>query len=212
MEEIWKPINGYEGLYEVSSFGRIRRLEHKAKNGNIFQTHLIKDYSCLGYKYVCLCKNGIMKKHRVHRLVGFAFVDGYFDGAEIDHINTIKSDNRCENLRWTNRKGNMANPITKELVDKSRPILSGDKNPMYGKHHTEEAKEKCRAPNVGANNHGARKVNQYDKDGNFVASYGCVKFAADSVGIPASNISRCCRNKCRSAAGYVWEYAEEVMQ
>lgn len=212
MEEIWRPIIGYEGVYEVSNNGRVRRNGYFTKAGKLVPTHIIKDSNCQGYRYVILTKNGIQNSRSVHRLVGIAFVDGYFEGAEIDHINTIRDDNRSINLRWTDRKGNMANPLTKEKMEKTRPIMAGDKNPMYGKHHTDEARAKCRAPNLGAKNHGARKVNQYDREGNFIASYECVKYASESVGIPASNISRCCRGKCKSAANYVWKYAEEVVQ
>lgn len=212
MEEVWKPVKEFEEIYEVSNAGRVRRVGYYTKNGKFIPAHIVKDKGCNGYRYITLTKDGLQYSRSIHRLVGFAFVNGYFEGAEIDHINAIRDDNRCENLRWTDRKGNMANPITKDRTDKVRPVMPGEKNPMYGRHHTEEAKEKCRAPNIGTKNHGARKVNQYDKDGTFVESYGCVEYAAESVGIPASNISRCCRGKCRSAAGYIWEYAEGVMQ
>lgn len=145
MEE-WKPIKGYEGLYEISSCGRVKSLKcgrekilKPQDNGN-------------GYLQVVLCKDGKCKKYSIHRLVALHFVDGYFEGAEVDHLDTNSLNNVWTNLKWVTRVENANNPLTKEHISKS---ISGENNPNYGKrgelspnygkHRTEEAIEKTSA-------------------------------------------------------------------
>lgn len=90
--EIWKPVVGYEGLYEVSNLGNVRSVK------KIIKPHIIK-----GYLGVSLCKGGVKKKLFIHRLVAFAFPEicgEYFEGAVCNHKNENKLDNRAENLEW----------------------------------------------------------------------------------------------------------------
>lgn len=102
--EQWKNIEGYEGRYQVSSKGQVR------KNDGTY----LKQSNIYGYKTVNLHSNGKQKSYRVHRLVAQAFIPNPESKPYIDHINTDKSDNRVENLRWVTPKENMNNPITKE--------------------------------------------------------------------------------------------------
>ena len=118
--EIWKDIcfienniiYNYKGLYKVSNIGRIKSLIDNHGNRRDKILKVIKDKD--GYLMVNLYKNKKGKRLKVHRLVAHMFVDGYFDGAEVDHINTIRDDNRVENLRWVTKEENMNNPLTKE--------------------------------------------------------------------------------------------------
>lgn len=103
MKEIWKDVDGYEGLYQVSNLGNVRRVK------------LLKQYydeSKGGYNVVSLCKDGKVKIVRVHQLVANAFVPNPNNKPCIDHINTDKRDNRAENLRWCTIKENRNNPLT----------------------------------------------------------------------------------------------------
>lgn len=94
--EAWKPIEGFPP-YEVSNLGRVR--------GYRCVLRPCTDHS--GYKGVILY-NGSSKSFRsVHRLVASAFCDGWFDGAEVNHVNGDKSDNRAENLEWVTREENI---------------------------------------------------------------------------------------------------------
>lgn len=125
MEEIWKDIEGYEGLYQVSNLGRVKSLgNNKNRKEKIIKQIKKKD----GYLYLKCSKNGESKTFSVHRLVAQAFIPNPNNLPEIDHINTVPTDNRIENLRWCSRKGNMNNPITLDKITgfnhhKSKPLL-----------------------------------------------------------------------------------------
>lgn len=111
VNEKWLPIKGYEGLYEVSNYGRVRSLNYRKKGAR----KVLKCYARLGY-YIktSLVKDGVRKYYRVHRLVAQAFLPQPMEGqTQVEHINTDKRDNRVQNLRWVSPKGNMANELTR---------------------------------------------------------------------------------------------------
>ena len=97
IKERWKDVVGYEGLYEVSDMGRVR-------NGKKRILFLRSDPN--GYPNVCLCKDGVKKSYRVHRLVSRAFLGDLPEGYCTDHINRDKTDNRLCNLRYVNYQEN----------------------------------------------------------------------------------------------------------
>ena len=119
--EIWKPIKGFEGLYEVSNMGNVRSLDRYVMNGN--RCCLLKGkpkkayFISTGYLMVDLCKNSQRTHYLIHRLVAEAFIPNPSNLPCIDHINTIKTDNRVENLRWCSCKENMNNPLTREHIN-----------------------------------------------------------------------------------------------
>lgn len=110
MEE-WKSINGYEGYYEVSTLGRIKRLPTIIKYkkcglrnypGKIFVQELSSD----GYLRVVLCKKNKKKRFMSHRLVAESFIPNLRNCRYVNHINGNKSDNRVENLEWCTQEEN----------------------------------------------------------------------------------------------------------
>lgn len=109
MEE-WKDIEGYEGLYQVSSEGAVKSL----KKNIILKQHLDK----YGYYRVVLY-DPTLKKHInciVSRLVAMAFIPNPENKPCVDHISTIRTDNRVENLRWVDHKENSNNILTVEKL------------------------------------------------------------------------------------------------
>lgn len=103
VNEIWKPIKGYEGLYEVSNMGRVKRLT-TIKHNRLFKEMIYQPRIITGgYVLVRLSKDDIHKDYYVHRLVAQHFVDNPFNFNEINHINEDKTDNRAINLEFCNR-------------------------------------------------------------------------------------------------------------
>ena len=112
MKEIWKPINGYEGIYEVSNLGRVRSLGHFVGNQYIerrFQNRIriIKASNRkANYKGVMIYKDGKRKSFLVHRLVAEAFIPNPNNFPEVNHKDEDKSNNCANNLEWCDRQYN----------------------------------------------------------------------------------------------------------
>lgn len=119
IQEEWRPVVGYAGLYDASNFGRIRSL----KFGKIKILKQVKHTD--GYLQVNLYKNGKMKHLTVHRLVYEAFNGKITEGKQVNHINEIKTDNSLWNLNLMSPKeninwGNHNKKIKEKLSD---PVL-----------------------------------------------------------------------------------------
>lgn len=99
MEE-WRNIKGYEGDYQVSSYGRIKSL----KWGNEKNLKNQKHYK--GYEFVTLLKNGKSHKYKVHRLVAQAFIPNPNNYPQVNHKDENKANNKVENLEWCTNKYN----------------------------------------------------------------------------------------------------------
>jgi hypothetical protein len=105
MNEIWKPVVGYEGIYEVSDAGRVKRVvpaQGQRGTGGILHSWI----SNTGYAMVALCKNGKAKTRSVHSEVAAAFIGPRPKGLDVNHKNGIRSDPRLENLEYLTRAEN----------------------------------------------------------------------------------------------------------
>lgn len=121
MQEIWKPISGYEGLYEVSNLGRVRSLDRivRYRNGNdrLTKGRLLRPCLPQGYQQVTLCDELSNSPFKVHRLVAIAFCVREIGCNVVNHIDGIKTNNAADNLEWTTSKGNTLHARENGLLD-----------------------------------------------------------------------------------------------
>lgn len=128
MEEYWKDIKGYEGLYQVSNLGRCRSLDRKMlvmgfqkkpvegiKKGRILSD---KRTNKEGYIRHVLIKDGVCKQVCVHKLVAEAFLPNPYNKIRVDHIDTNPRNNRVDNLRWATDVENRNNVLTASKIRK----------------------------------------------------------------------------------------------
>ena len=137
--EEWRSVAGYEGFYQVSNLGRVKRIKMARGAGlnKILKPYLGNNH----YFSVRLCKDGKPCNMRIHRLVAQAFIPNPENKAEIDHIDGNKLNNRVENLKWCSHCENVNNPITRHKVGhlgktgrvshKSKPIICIELNRLY---------------------------------------------------------------------------------
>ena len=124
MDEVWKDIKGYEGLYQVSNTGKVMR------NNRLLTPYFGTDK----YYYVSLSKHSKVTKFKIHRLVAQAFIPNPENKPTVDHINRDRLDNRVENLRWATHEEQQSNKIVStgqikvpvKAVDKSGNVYYYD--------------------------------------------------------------------------------------
>lgn len=192
--EVWRPIRGYEGLYEVSNFGQVRSIERTVSNkiGSWKINSKIKTQrkDNRGYYRVKLCKGGKIKSFAVHRLVAEAFIPNPYHYSEVNHKNCIKTDNRADNLEWCTRSYNV----------------------NYG-----NGNRKRRLSNLNREDE-SKVVLQFTLDGKCVAKYPSIAEAARITGVNRRQIGAVCNHQKRinpngreterkTAGGFIWRFA-----
>lgn len=180
--EIWRDIIGYEGLYQVSNFGRVKSLSRR-KHSNlvnvkvlITKTRILKpSITKYGYIRIALSNFGV-KKYHVHTLMARAFIPNPENKPEVNHKNGLKSDNRLDNLEWVTRVENARHAWDNGLIFIG---MNGAEKPVY----------------------------QYDKNGIFIRKWRSAQEAGRS-GYSSSSICQCCNGVLTSSYNYIWSYSE----
>ena len=111
--EVWKDIEDYKGLYQVSSWGRVK---------NSRTDMVLKFGKSLGYLQVGLYKNGNCRKYLIHRLVAQAFIPNPHNKPQVNHIDEDKENNRVDNLEWVTSKENINHGTRNLRVSKIKSI------------------------------------------------------------------------------------------
>lgn len=190
MNEIWKEVVGYEGLYEVSNLGKVRSVPHCVHvvrcNGeydiNLDGKELVPQTRRHGYLSVCLYghggnKNGF-KQFSVHRLVAKAFVDNPLGYTEVNHIDEDKTNNNASNLEWISRLDNV----------------------RYGTGTKRSAKNRINNTPL------MRSIEQYTLDGKCIGTFLSARDAGRQLNLDYRNIYNSLY-KGQSAYGYYWKFA-----
>ena len=184
MEEIWKDIKEYEGLYQVSNLGKIRSLPRKTNN-QYCNGLIMKPHNSFGYLKLQLNKNGKYKWFFVHRLVAQAFLNNYSDELQVNHINGIKNDNKICNLEMVTASQNQLHSYR---VLKNTPPMKNH----FGKNHV-----------------AAVKINQYELSGKFIKTWDSIIEASQKLDINGSCICNNCKDRRKTAGGFIWKYANK---
>ena len=191
MEEIWKDIEGYEGLYQVSNLGRVKSLKRIQKFYHNRSDKILNLTKCgAGYFKIILSKNGVNKNHMIHRLVAQAFILNPENKPTVNHKDGNKHNNCVDNLEWATYSENIQHAYNLGL--------------NYG-----SDKLKGRARKLSK---ASKAVFQIDRDKNKILNeYYSLREAERQTGIKAQSICNCCNNKkgCKTAGGYIWYYVED---
>lgn len=189
-QEIWKDVQGYEGRYQISSFGRVKVLPFWHNNrfgGYMTQEHIINGrIGRKGYRYVALKKDNEVKEFKVHRLVALHFIQNPYGYPQVNHKDENKLNNCMSNLEWCTNQYNANYGTRTDRIIAAR----GQKRK---ERHADRKK---------------KKIIQYDKDGNFIRSWECAKDVKKELRIDNGDIGKCCMGKQNTAGGYKWRYAE----
>ena len=159
-KELWKDIPGFEGLYQASNMGRIASIRYGFKLMSLLRT-------TTGYLNIALRVNNSIKRGLVHTFIANTFLSKCQDCTQVDHINSIKSDNRVENLQWITRSDNMKHNY-------SRGVTSIDKLKSKGK-----------------------KVELFDKESNSIGVFDSLRAAANHIEVSHGNMSALVNDKWR---------------
>lgn len=126
MIELWKDIEGYENLYQVSNLGRVRSLDRLVNNNGSIELRkgkILKGGMSgrnVNYYYVGLSKEGKVSNKYIHRLVAESFIENPENKPTVDHINRDTSNNTIDNLRWATYKEQTANSNTKNIQNRKK--------------------------------------------------------------------------------------------
>lgn len=198
MKEVWKDIEDYEGLYQVSNLGRVKVLTHKSWNGYKYWMKpgkILKQTLQTNKKYLFVTLSdghNHSRKFRTHRLVAKAFVPNPKGLNQVNHLDEDSLNNKANNLEWVSAKQNI----------------------NYGHHKEKQLKAWHSKPEnaIKARKNGqkaSKSVIQLTLGGRFIKKWSSMSEAARSGNFKVVGISDCCKGKTNHHAGYKWKYADQ---
>lgn len=190
-KEIWKDIPNYEGFYQASNLGRIKRIQRNAKHPHskirLLKEKILIPYEQIppgrrdGYLRTTLFNNGKSQKKFTHNLIAITFIDGKTSEKKfVNHIDGNKKNNTLSNLEWVTSSENINHAFENELRKRGFGKLFSNKS---------------------------RAINQLTLNGEIIMSYPSINSAHELTKISKGNIGSVCRNMRQSAGGFRWQYA-----
>ena len=185
-KEVWADIKGYEGLYQISTFGNVKSLSRPVKHSNggtkILREKMlkIKVNSTTGYKEVGLSRDGKQKFYLIHKLIAEAFIDNPHRLPVVNHIDGCKTNNDIFNLEWVTCGENIRHAFANGLS------------------HNNMTSEISRAGNEVQK----KQVRCIDDD----LVFDSAREAAEYYGVQLSNLSKVCNGKARTTGGKRFEF------
>ena len=191
MNEIWKPIVGYEDYYEISNLGNVRSkgkcyIDKLGRVQNRKPKQLKTRVGKVGYLCVDLNANGISIQKHIHRLIAEAFILNPENKPTVNHKDGNKLNNDISNLEWNTYSENNKHAVDNNLRQ----------SPWTGKFGTDNPKSKA--------------IVQMDKRGNIINKFASAREAKRITGINYKHISCCCLGKRMSTGGYCWKFQSEL--
>lgn len=225
--EVWKDIAEFDGYYQVSNYGRVRRSDnHRIKASPL---------NAYGYPQVNLYKNGKAHLRRVHRLVAMAFIPNPNNLPMINHKDEVPTNNNVDNLEWCDAKYNVnyGGGNKKRALSHSKVVLQYSLSGELIREWTSatEAARELGFPQSGINwcclrrpKHNSckgyiwrykddkspvvfkngKRVVQMDESGKVIREFSNITSAVKETGILATSISNCLHGRSSLAGGYKW--------
>lgn len=181
----WRPVPGYEGLYEVSNDGLVRSLFRYKK---VLKPHLRN-----GYHNIQLWKNKVGKYIGLHRLVAMAFIPNPKGLPYVNHKDECPTNNNVENLEWCTPQYNSTYGTARQRCK--------------AKTNYKDPKRLEWARKLGLSM--GKPIDQYTKDGQFIKRYRSSSECARENGWEVSNIKRCANGKGKTAYGYIFKEVKQ---
>lgn len=185
MQEIWKDVKDFEGLYQVSNLGRVKSLPRFVRSKNNSKRHICgkilkPSLTSSGYYNFDLRRNQSHKYCLAHRLVAEAFIPNPNNYFIVNHIDGNKFNNCVENLEWCTQSYNV-----KESYKNGLQVAQKGKD------------SKC-----------SKSILQYSKEMEIIKRWFSAREIERETGFSHSNILHCCKGSRKSACGFIWKYAD----
>lgn len=178
-EEVWKDIPGYEGLYQVSNYGKVVSLNY---NHTGTKREIVLRVDRQGYLCVNLHKRGTTNTRKAHRLVAEAFIPNPLNHPQVNHRDENKQNNFVGNLEWCDASYN------NRYGTRPRRVLDAHK--LNGG---------CKAE---------RPVLQIGLSGDIIGEYVSISAAARHIGVARESLRDCVLGRQKTCKGYLWIYKQ----